>query len=104
VTIVLLNNDGGGIFNRLPIRDHDPEFTEYFITAHGLDFSHAAALYGLDYVRVTTREEFRQAFSQRIRGSMGSSIIEVRTDGKQDEMRRQQINEAIRARLRAMLT
>jgi 2-succinyl-5-enolpyruvyl-6-hydroxy-3-cyclohexene-1-carboxylate synthase len=104
ITIVLLNNDGGGIFNRLPIKDHDPEFTEYFITAHGLDFSHAAALYGLDYVRVTTRDEFRQTFAQCVRKPENSTIIEVRTDGKQDEARRQQLNEVIRAQLRGMLT
>ena len=55
ITIVLLNNDGGGIFHRLPIHQFDPEFTEFFITPHGLDFSHSAKLYGLDYVQANTR-------------------------------------------------
>lgn len=102
VTVVLLNNDGGGIFNRLPIKDFDPEFTEYFITPHGLDFSHVAALYGLEHVRVDNRDDFRAAFALRVRAKQGSSIIEVRTDGKQDEARRLQINQAIREHIRTI--
>ncbi len=88
ITIVLLNNDGGGIFYRLPIRDHDPEFTDYFVAPHGLDFSHAARLYGLDYVRADDRESFRQAFRERV-GGRTSCIIEVHTDARQDAQRRE---------------
>lgn len=99
ITIVLLNNDGGGIFNRLPIKNHDPEFTEYFITAHGLDFSHAAKLYGLDYVSIDAyasgaRQQFREVFAARVGGDT-STIIEVRTDGKRDDARRQAIVKAV---------
>lgn len=105
ITIVLINNDGGGIFNRLPIKDYEPEFTEYFITPHGLDFSHTAKLYGLDYIQIDAREgqreartAFRQAFSEVV-GSEKSTIIEVRTDGKFDDARRREIVSAVHARL-----
>jgi 2-succinyl-5-enolpyruvyl-6-hydroxy-3-cyclohexene-1-carboxylate synthase len=106
VTIVLLNNDGGGIFNRLPIKNFEPEFTDYFLTPHGLDFSHAAKLYGLDYILVDAysagaRDSFRNAFSARV-GSGQSTIIEVRTDSRKDEARRQEIVAAVHARLREL--
>jgi 2-succinyl-5-enolpyruvyl-6-hydroxy-3-cyclohexene-1-carboxylate synthase len=106
VTIVLLNNDGGGIFNRLPIKNFEPEFTDYFLTPHGLDFSHAAKMYGLDYILVDAysdgaREAFRQAFSERV-GSGQSTIIEVRTDSRKDEARRQGIVTAVHARLQEL--
>jgi 2-succinyl-5-enolpyruvyl-6-hydroxy-3-cyclohexene-1-carboxylate synthase len=97
VTIVLLNNDGGGIFNRLPINKFEPEFTDYFLTPHGLDFSHAAKLYGLDYIVANTREEFRKAFAERVGGK--STIIEVQTDSRKDEARRQEIVKAVQAAL-----
>ncbi len=42
VTIVLLNNNGGGIFHRLPIRNFEPEFTDLFVMPHGLEYEHAA--------------------------------------------------------------
>ena len=50
VTIVLMNNNGGGIFNRLPISGYDPAFTDLFIMPHNLQFEHAAKLYGMDFV------------------------------------------------------
>lgn len=103
VTIILLNNDGGGIFHRLPIRDYDPAFTDYFITAHGLDFSHAAALYGLEHVLIDARDDnpaardlFRQAFATSV-SQRSSTIIEIRTDSQQDDARRQQIVRAVQA-------
>ncbi len=90
VTIVLLNNGGGGIFQRLPVSAHEPHFSDYFITAHGLDFAHAAALYGLDYIRADNRERFREAFRASISGRR-STLIEVRSDALADLHRREEI-------------
>ncbi len=61
VTFVVINNDGGGIFQRLPVSKFDPPFTDLFVMPHGLQFEHVARLYGLDFVSVTDRETFRQA-------------------------------------------
>jgi 2-succinyl-5-enolpyruvyl-6-hydroxy-3-cyclohexene-1-carboxylate synthase len=101
ITIVLLNNDGGGIFHRLPISQHDPDFTDYFVTAHGLDYSHSAKLYGLDYVRADTRDEFRQAFTESVTHRK-STIIEVHTNAQADLKRRNEIVAAVHARLREL--
>jgi len=101
ITIVLLNNDGGGIFHRLPVSKHDPAFTDYFVTAHGLDYSHSAKLYGLDYVRADTRDEFRQAFTESVTNRT-STIIEVRTDALEDLKRRNEIVAAVHARLKEL--
>ena len=73
LTIVLLNNDGGGIFHFLPVATEGEDFEEHVATPHGLDFAHAAALYGLPYQRVETPEAFRAALDR-------AGIIEVRTD------------------------
>lgn len=99
ITIVLLNNNGGGIFHRLPIKDYDPEFTDYFVTPHGLDFSHAAKLYGLDYAHVTQREDFRAAFTESVM-NRHSTIIEVQTDAQHDLERRAEIVEAVFQRIK----
>lgn len=90
VTIVLLNNNGGGIFQRLPVRKFEPHFSDYFITPHGLNFSHAAALYGLEYVRTNERESFRDAFRRSV-GGQRSTLIEVRTDAIADLQRRAEV-------------
>ena len=98
VTIVLLNNDGGGIFHRLPVSQFEPHFSDYFITPHGLDFAHAAAMYGLDYIRADDRESFRSAFSRSVGGDK-STLIEVRTDAVADLKRRGDITAALRQQL-----
>ncbi len=94
-TIVLLNNDGGGIFHRLPINRFDPEFTDYFVTPHGLDFAPAATMYGLEYVQVRDRAAFRSAFRASI-DTRTAALIELRTDARIDLARRNALIQAAR--------
>jgi 2-succinyl-5-enolpyruvyl-6-hydroxy-3-cyclohexene-1-carboxylate synthase len=102
VTIVLMNNDGGGIFNRLPISGYDPAFTDLFIMPHGLQFEHAAKLYGLEWVSTDNRADFRRLLSESI-GSGTPRIIEVRTDIQHDEMRRKEIIQSVKNALKAKM-
>jgi 2-succinyl-5-enolpyruvyl-6-hydroxy-3-cyclohexene-1-carboxylate synthase len=78
-TIVLLNNDGGGIFSFLPQADGGEHFEALFGTPHGLDFAPVAQLYSLDYTRVHTPEDYREVL-RRSFVTPGVSVIEVRTD------------------------
>ncbi|MEM6645523.1 MAG: 2-succinyl-5-enolpyruvyl-6-hydroxy-3-cyclohexene-1-carboxylic-acid synthase, partial [Bacteroidota bacterium] len=78
VTIVVINNDGGGIFSFLPIAQHDDVFEPYFGTPHGLDFAHAAAQFGLAYHRPTTVEAFTAAYCEGM--ATENTLIEVQTD------------------------
>ncbi len=94
LTIVLLNNDGGGIFRRLPVSRFDPPFTELFLTPHGLDFAHAASLYGFEHARVTQRQAFREQFAQAL-ASPGCRILEVCSDGAEDAARRRALQQRI---------
>jgi 2-succinyl-5-enolpyruvyl-6-hydroxy-3-cyclohexene-1-carboxylate synthase len=81
MTIVLLNNDGGGIFHFLPVAGETDAFEEHVATPHGLDFAHAAALYGLGYTRATTTQQLKDAIDRSINApTTASEIIEVRTD------------------------
>ena len=61
ITIVLLNNDGGGIFHFLPISGAGSPFAWDIATPHGLEFEHAAALYELRYHRPRSPAEARSA-------------------------------------------
>ena len=100
VTIVLMNNNGGGIFNRLPISGYDPTFTDLFIMPHDLQFEHAARLYSLDFVSTDKRADFRRWLGESI-GSGVPRIIEVRTDIQHDEQRRREVIKAVKERLNA---
>ena len=83
VLFVVIHNDGGGIFHMLPIRDFEPAFTRHFATPHGLDFRHAAALYDVPFVAVTSIAELEQAIGSGL-DEGGSRIIQVRTDRDQN--------------------
>ena len=89
-TIVLINNNGGGIFHRLPISKFDPPFTDLFVTPHGLDFEPVVRMFGVDYIQTANREAFRLAFSQAV-VSDTSHVIEVQTDSVLHEQTRRKI-------------
>ena len=91
LTIVLLNNDGGGIFHFLPVAGEGADFEEHVATPHGLDFARAAALYGLAHERVITPESFRAALDS----ASGSTIIEVRTDRAENLELHRQVAQAV---------
>ncbi|MEE9277438.1 MAG: 2-succinyl-5-enolpyruvyl-6-hydroxy-3-cyclohexene-1-carboxylic-acid synthase, partial [Dehalococcoidia bacterium] len=78
-TIVLLNNDGGGIFSFLPQADEVSEFETLFGTPHGLTFASAAALYGLDHRAVDSPADFADAVRESL-NAPGVQIVEVRTE------------------------
>ncbi len=79
VTIVLLNNDGGGIFHFLPVSGQVDAFEEHVATPHHLNFEHAADLYGLTYERLALEDELRATL--RAEHPAGQSrLIEIRTD------------------------
>lgn len=94
---VVINNDGGGIFHRLPIVDFDPPFTELFQTPHGLHFDSAAEMYGLHYDQVQDSAGLRDAFDSALaRWHEGqSSLIEVVTEPRHDLARRKEVQRRI---------
>jgi 2-succinyl-5-enolpyruvyl-6-hydroxy-3-cyclohexene-1-carboxylate synthase len=80
---VALNNDGGGIFNFLPISGDPQAFATHIATPHGLGFEHAAGLYGLGYDQPATTAQLKLALRSTI-GSGHTTIIEIRTDRTQN--------------------
>ncbi|ELZ98956.1 2-succinyl-6-hydroxy-2,4-cyclohexadiene-1-carboxylate synthase [Haloferax mucosum ATCC BAA-1512] len=92
-TIVLVNNDGGGIFHMLPIEEYEPPFTDQFKTPHGLEFEATADLYDLSFDSVGT-DEFRDAYADAV-ASDGTDVIEVRTDAEDSHRVRDDLRERV---------
>ncbi len=84
VTFVVTNNNGGGIFRRLPVTAHEPPFSELFLTPHDLTFESAAALYGLRYTAVTDQHALSDAVATAFAEHAGVSLIEMMTDSAAD--------------------
>lgn len=79
LTIVIMNNDGGGIFSYLPQATHDEAyFEQLFGTPTGLTFEHIAAMYGAQYDAVESIDMFKEVLGKKKNTQL--RIIEVFTD------------------------
>ena len=78
LVVVLVNNDGGGIFHFLPVAGETDAFEEHVATPHGLHTGRLAALFGLEHEPVIDPEAFRAALDRALAAD-GSTLIEVRT-------------------------
>jgi 2-succinyl-5-enolpyruvyl-6-hydroxy-3-cyclohexene-1-carboxylate synthase len=87
LTIILINNNGGGIFQLLPIAQFNPPFEQYFATPQAVDFSHLCQTYGIDYQLIQTWSQLGEALNPLPIG--GIRLLEVRTDRHKDATWRQ---------------
>src|SRR5204863_1009918 len=78
IVLVLLDNDGGGIFDFLPVSREGADYESHVATPHGLDFAHAAALYGCGWERAQEPEGFRAALAGALAAER-TTIVCVRT-------------------------
>jgi 2-succinyl-5-enolpyruvyl-6-hydroxy-3-cyclohexene-1-carboxylate synthase len=79
LTILLINNDGGGIFSFLPQSSEKKHFETLFGTPHGLDFTHAVQLYDGKYAKVDSWDHLHHVFSKSLENE-GLNVIEVPTE------------------------
>ena len=98
LTIVLLNNDGGGIFSFLPQAGDPEHFEALFGTPHGLDFRPLAQMYGARYERVDGWPAFRVAVQRGIAAG-GLHIVEVPTERTRNVTLHREIWQAVSAAL-----
>jgi 2-succinyl-5-enolpyruvyl-6-hydroxy-3-cyclohexene-1-carboxylate synthase len=95
VVVIVVNNDGGGIFHFLPIREHD-DFDPYFTTPHGRTFEDAAATFDLPYHCPGTPSAFRVAYREACESGT-STLIEVQTDREANRRVHETLEEEVAA-------
>ena len=76
ITIVLLNNNGGAIFDMLPQKSQEAYFERLFLTPQDVDFQAAVAAFGVPYSKTVTLAEFDRAYRASL-DVPGISFIEV---------------------------
>lgn len=101
VKFVLIDNDGGGIFHALPVAAHEPQFTRYFATPHGLDFRHAAELHGLEVEDVAVAD-LAELLEKAI-AAEGTKILRVRSERSASHQRRVDLVQAVSRSVRQAL-
>lgn len=96
--LVVVNNDGGGIFSLLPQAALTDSFERIFGTPHGVDLGYLAAATGTPYTPLSAIEDLPKA----IRGE-GLRIVEVRTDRERNAVVHAALRDAAQAAVRAVL-
>jgi 2-succinyl-5-enolpyruvyl-6-hydroxy-3-cyclohexene-1-carboxylate synthase len=76
LTVVVANNDGGGIFSFLPVASVGEAFEPFFATPHGLELEHAGRLFGAQFSRVESAAELTLALTAGLKG--GLHLVEAR--------------------------
>jgi 2-succinyl-5-enolpyruvyl-6-hydroxy-3-cyclohexene-1-carboxylate synthase len=90
LTIVLVDNAGGGIFDFLPVASQTDAFEEHVATPTGLKAERVAALFGLEYERVEALGAIREA---------PGTLLHVRTDRAENVALHRRLQEAVAVRL-----
>ncbi|MCD8482950.1 MAG: 2-succinyl-5-enolpyruvyl-6-hydroxy-3-cyclohexene-1-carboxylic-acid synthase [Verrucomicrobia bacterium] len=81
LTIVVINNEGGGIFGHLPVAEFDPPFREFFLTPQKVDIAQLCKAYDIRHNRIQSAVELEQAFAAALSG--GIQVLEVACERKQ---------------------
>ncbi|MCP6761456.1 MAG: 2-succinyl-5-enolpyruvyl-6-hydroxy-3-cyclohexene-1-carboxylic-acid synthase [Fischerella sp. CENA71] len=88
LTIILVNNNGGGIFEMLPIAKFEPPFEEFFATPQDIDFSQLCATYGVEHELITNWQQLQTKLNPL--PASGIRVLELRTNRKLDAKWRQE--------------
>jgi 2-succinyl-5-enolpyruvyl-6-hydroxy-3-cyclohexene-1-carboxylate synthase len=84
LTIILINNNGGGIFETLPISQFDPPFEDFFATPQNIDFSKLCQTYNVQYYCIKNWPELIKHI--QILPPGGIQVLEILTDRKKDAL------------------
>lgn len=88
LTIILINNNGGGIFEMLPISKFEPPFEEFFATPQNINFTQLCATYNVEHELITNWQQLEQKLKPL--PTTGIRVLELQTNRKFDAKWRQE--------------
>ena len=89
LTVVVINNNGGGIFEHLPIAQVDPPFEEFFATPQHVDLAALCRAHGVAHESVAHPRRLQERLAIAPEG--GIRVLEVCTDRKRDAAARKRL-------------
>jgi len=93
ITIFVINNNGGGIFESLPISQRVHRFSKFFIAPHNLELSGIVKSFGITYKLITSRSQLKSHLL-KVLNKKSPSILEIHTNAvKSVELRNKYFKE-----------
>ncbi|MEO0869676.1 MAG: 2-succinyl-5-enolpyruvyl-6-hydroxy-3-cyclohexene-1-carboxylic-acid synthase [Cyanobacteria bacterium J06642_11] len=85
LTVILINNQGGGIFEMLPISNFDPLFEKYFVTPQTVNIPDLCHAYGVQHTLIDTWDQLTQMIKDlALPKETALRVLEFRSDRKAD--------------------
>ena len=81
LTVILINNNGGGIFEVLPISEYGKVFKEYFIAQHNLNFKPFVEAYSGKFYSIKSWNEFKDKIQKSIQ-EKNFTVLEIKTNAQ----------------------
>lgn len=79
IAIVVINNNGGGIFESLPIAQKVNRFSELFVAPHNLELSGIVKSFGINYQLINSRSQLQSNLIKCLNKNF-TSVLEIQTN------------------------
>ncbi len=89
LTVVLVNNEGGGIFEHLPVAQFQDSFERFFATPQQVEFARLCAAYGVEHIPVHGLAQLAALLTEL--PAQGIRVLEIRTNRKRDAALRKKL-------------
>lgn len=89
LTVIVINNNGGGIFEFLPIAQFEPPFEDYFATPQHIDLNTLCHAYGVEYEMMESWAMLEDRLTQL--PDSGVRVLEIQCDRRYSFQQRQQL-------------
>ena len=83
--VILINNQGGGIFRILPGEKDSPSYDRYFETIHKREAKYVAKTFGFKYQKVSSQWQLNRKLSRFFKAKDGPRILEIQTPRKAND-------------------
>ncbi|MEM6731459.1 MAG: thiamine pyrophosphate-binding protein [Myxococcota bacterium] len=94
LTVVVINNGGGHIFDFLPIAAHRPVFEEFFLTPQHANLDEICGGLGIEHRRVTSLAGLQRQFQRSI-SEAGFEVLEVQIPGENNRECHERFHQAV---------
>ena len=97
VTLLVINNFGGGIFSFLPIAQKNEVFEDYFAAAHTWNFEYAAKMFNIPYISTTDPTHLGKVFREE-----KPHLVEFKTNRTENFALHKAIEEKMKDKIHAL--
>lgn len=94
IVLLVINNQGGGIFSFLPVAQRKDIVEEFFVASHPYNFAAAAELFHIPYFRPHHHKEWEQLFADMLNNPC-SAIVEIQTHRAENVEFHQEIQQSV---------